>query len=95
MQIGFVPERDAVQMAPLLDAGHPYIAFVTKILTGGRSPIPVVQADLYRTDATHPELIRPGSEPALMQPPVPRSKGCFATALLVVGSGIAAAIAVA
>jgi hypothetical protein len=51
-QIGFVPEEDAVEVAPLLDNGHPYSAEVKKILTGGLVPIPVVIADVYRTDCT-------------------------------------------
>lgn len=39
-QIGFVPEEDAQRLAPLLDEGAKCAAYVTKILTGGRSPIP-------------------------------------------------------
>lgn len=51
-QIGFVPEDDARGLSPLLDRGARYKAFLTKILTGGRSPIPVVQAYLYDAEAT-------------------------------------------
>lgn len=58
-QIGFVPEEDAADIAPLLDAGHPYLAQIKKILTGGRYPIPVVIADVYRRDATVPNLVQP------------------------------------
>ncbi|HUG77380.1 MAG TPA: HIRAN domain-containing protein [Burkholderiales bacterium] len=50
-QIGFVPEEDATDIAPLLDAGHPFLAHIKKILTGGRYPIPVVVAEAYRKDA--------------------------------------------
>lgn len=50
-QIGFVPREYAREMAPLLDAGHKQAAHCTKILSGRRAPIPVVQADLYRADA--------------------------------------------
>jgi hypothetical protein len=57
-QIGFVPEEDAVELAPLLDAGHPYRARIKKILSGGRYPIPVVVAELYRKDAEVPNLVR-------------------------------------
>lgn len=46
-QIGFVPEDDARRLAPLLDHGCRYEARITKILIGGRKPIPVVQADLF------------------------------------------------
>ena len=56
-QIGFVPEEDAADVAPLLDAGHPYLAQIKKILTGGRYPIPVVIADVYRKDATISGLV--------------------------------------
>lgn len=51
-QIGYVPEMDAQELAPLADQGAQYVAYITKILTGGRSPIPVVQAYLYGPEAT-------------------------------------------
>ncbi len=41
-QIGFVPELDARELAPLLDRGATYEARIKKILTYGRCPIPVV-----------------------------------------------------
>jgi len=62
-QIGFVPEEDAVDIAPLLDAGHPYLAEIKKILTGGRFPIPVVIAEIYRKDATVHGLVKSGTQP--------------------------------
>jgi hypothetical protein len=93
VQVGFVPEVHAVEMAPLLDRGHPYVAFITKILTGGRSPIPVVQADIYRTDSTHPELTRPGSEPDLVAGHGTGRSGCLATIALSVAVATAAGIA--
>lgn len=92
-QIGFVPEQHAVEIAPLLDSGHPYVAFITKILTGGRSPIPVVQADVYRTDSSHPELTRPGSEPALVGGRGAGRSGCLSVIALSVVLGTAAGIA--
>ena len=56
MQIGFVPETDARDMAPDLDSGCPHRAYLKKILAGRRAPIPVVVASLY-----HPETAqRPG-----------------------------------
>jgi HIRAN domain-containing protein len=56
MQIGFVPETDARDMAPELDSGCPHRAYLKKILAGRRAPIPVVVASLY-----HPESAqRPG-----------------------------------
>jgi hypothetical protein len=82
MQIGFVPEVMAREMAPMLDAGYPYLAFITKILTGGRSPIPVVQADLYGLDATLPELVRPGSEPDLVRAEAVSRTGCMSVVVI-------------
>jgi hypothetical protein len=64
MQIGFVPEDDAVDVAPLLDMGCLHHAYMTKILTGGRVPIPVVQAYLYAMDATVPDAISQDQVPA-------------------------------
>ena len=56
LQIGFVPEEHATELAPYLYSGSKYHAYVTKVLTGGRSPIPVVQVELYGPEATLPEL---------------------------------------
>lgn len=50
--IGYVPEMDAKEMAPLLDQGHLQYADFKKILTGGRCPILFVVGDIYRPDAT-------------------------------------------
>ncbi len=49
--IGFVPREYAAGLAPALDSGSKQHAYLTKILTGRRAPIPVVQANLYRSDA--------------------------------------------
>jgi HIRAN domain len=46
-QIGFVPDDDARQLAPLLDDGCRYEARITEVLTTGRGPIPVVQARVF------------------------------------------------
>lgn len=51
---GYVPERFAVEMAPLLDQGFPYRADLTKVLTGGRTPIPVVQVRVFGQDGQVP-----------------------------------------
>lgn len=53
-QIGYVPESDAVRIAPLLDAGGRVAASVKKVLTGGRVPIPVVVASVYSNDSDVP-----------------------------------------
>lgn len=48
--IGYVPRADAAELAPLLDEGAKYAAYVTKVL-GYKKAIPVVQTDVYRPDA--------------------------------------------
>src|SRR5256885_12444632 len=80
MQIGFVPEDYAVDVAPLLDSGLPHDAFITKVLTGGRSPIPVVQAYLHRADASSAHLVFEKDVPAKVPPPQP--SGCTLALLL-------------
>jgi hypothetical protein len=54
--IGFVPEEHAIDVASFFDEGCKYRAFVTKVLTGGRVPIPVVQLDVFTPDANLPDL---------------------------------------
>lgn len=56
-QIGFVPREDAADIAPFLDAEHPYSARIKKILSGGKYPIPVIVVDIYRKDATVPNVM--------------------------------------
>ncbi|HUF74069.1 MAG TPA: hypothetical protein VMR74_14390 [Gammaproteobacteria bacterium] len=46
-----MPEQDAVELAPLIDQGAKGSAVLTKILTAGRSPIPVAQVYLQNADA--------------------------------------------
>ncbi len=73
-QIGFVPEADAIEFAPLLDKGCLHHAFVTKVLEGRRSPIPVVQAYVYRSDSGAKHA---APEAAVPQKP-PAGRGCLA-----------------
>ena len=63
MQIGFVPEDYAPEVAPLLDAGHPHKAEVKKII-GYRYSIPVIQAYLYATDSDEPGIVFNANVPA-------------------------------
>lgn len=83
MQIGFVPASDAPDVAALLDTGALQDVYITKVLTGGRSPIPVVQAKLYQADATEEGLTRPADVPA------PRGGGAAKTgcAIVVLAAG--------
>jgi HIRAN domain len=103
MQIGFVPEEDAVEVAAHLDAGRPHVAYIKKILTGGRSPIPVVVASIYGPDAARSDLvfehqIPPKTEPlhktpsASRAPSTPESTG--SRSAVVVMLFIAAALGV-
>lgn len=64
VMVGFVPEDDAVDMAPLLDQGCRYEAFFTKVLSGGRTPIPVVQTYVYGANATVEGSITQADTPA-------------------------------
>jgi hypothetical protein len=82
MQIGFVPEEDASALALPLDQGYPHVATITKILTGGRVPIPVVQAYIYRRDALVGAAVFPSGVPAKTTP-----TGCLTVVL-----GIALAV---
>lgn len=50
-QIGFVPEDLAVTIAPLVDQLWHQKASITKLLTRGRSPIPVVQLQMFCPEA--------------------------------------------
>lgn len=63
MQIGFVPEEFAPDAAPFLDRGCPHMARIKKILRGGRVPIPVVEADIYRPDAGVEGMVFPADVP--------------------------------
>lgn len=46
-EIGFVPDDDARQLAPLLDDGCRYEARISEVLTTGRGPIPTVQVRVF------------------------------------------------
>lgn len=56
-QIGFVPEDDAEDLAPLLDAGNRYAARVKKILQGSSHQIPVIVVEIYGPDADADALV--------------------------------------
>jgi hypothetical protein len=77
----------------LLDNGHPYSAEVKKILTGGRVPIPVVIADVYRTDCTLDGVVRPDANLKTVAPPQ-RGANSRSAMYLVVAIAIAIVVAV-
>jgi hypothetical protein len=64
VQAGYVPEEIAIELAPLLDQGLPHTGVLTKVLTGGRTPIPVMQARLFRVDAGIADLVLEHEVPA-------------------------------
>jgi hypothetical protein len=51
-QIGYVPREDAERLAPVMDRGCKYEAYLTKILSGEWAPIPVVDVSLYHVNAS-------------------------------------------
>jgi len=75
MQVGWVPEEHAVDIAPLLDSGYRHGATI-KILwkwEGGDIPIPIVVASIFRSDATRPDALLesdvPAAQKAILFPP--------------------------
>ena len=78
-QIGFVPETDAIEFAPLLDRGCLHHAFVTKMLEGRKSPIPVVQAYLYQSDSDAKDAV---PEKAVPQKRIPGHAGCLVVLII-------------
>jgi len=50
--IGYVPREYAATITPLLDTGSLQAASCVKILAGRQAPIPIIQAYIYRPDAT-------------------------------------------
>jgi uncharacterized tellurite resistance protein B-like protein len=97
-QIGFVPEKDAVDLAPLLDQGYRHTAWVKKMWQGRSIPIPVVIAEIYRPDTAKSESVRedevpPKRTPSFVPPPPPPGptsarRGCVIPLALTVGSAL-------
>ena len=100
MQAGYVPEEHAIDVAPLLDAGHKHIAYVKKILTGGRTPIPVIVASLFSPDADRPDAIAEHQVPrkplvsVSASAAAPKKSGCLLALAVLFGlaSGVSWAI---
>jgi hypothetical protein len=83
MQVGFVPEDDAREMSHFLDEGCPHQAYITKILTGGRVPIPVVQANVYRSDSDVEGVVFEADAPEKRLHKSPSGLGCLTSVILV------------
>lgn len=84
-QIGYVPEDDASEMARLLDQGCLHIAYVKKVLNGAKAPIPVVVADIFRSDAPIKGAVREGEIPLKRTYGLPAA-GSIVKALLAVAA---------
>jgi HIRAN domain len=92
MQVGFVPEEHAVDIAPLLDSGYRHGATI-KILwrwEGGDIPIPIIVASIFRCDATRPDALResevPAAQKAILFPPSsPAPRGTTSNMKLLAG----------
>jgi hypothetical protein len=97
MNVGYVPEKHAVEIAPLLDTRYKHHAYIKKMLTGGRTPIPVVVTSLYLPQAERPDAVLEEQVPAAQRPtffdgPSVSSRGkrgCLSV-LLIIGSLICA-----
>lgn len=47
LEVGYVPRDDASEMAPLLDSGQKYSAYVKKTWDACQYPVPVIVASIY------------------------------------------------
>jgi hypothetical protein len=56
-------------MAPLLDSGYKQLAYCSKILDGKRTPIPVVQLDIFQAGSTVGGAITSDHVPPRVPPP--------------------------
>jgi hypothetical protein len=76
--IGYMPERNAVEFAPLIDGGARHEAEVKKLLRGERGLIPVVWGDLFSANSQsgRPSPVVQFAEP----PPAPRDAGVHPSA---------------
>lgn len=83
--VGYVPNDFAKSVAPLLDRGCLHRAYFTKVLTGGRSPIPVVQAYFYNPDAQTEGAVAEGS--VLTTPQRIAASGCAPILLMGIAIG--------
>ena len=96
MQLGFVPEEIASDIARLLDSGCPCEAEIAHVLPGTRQPVPVLAIALYRADSTVVDMVQPDaplrrsdSLPVPQAPAPVEASGGFWKLLLVVVLGFA------
>ena len=89
--LGFVPEEDAREIAPLLDRNYSHIAYLKKLWQGDRFLIPIVIASLFRPDTTYPGVVQEAAVPPSRPTPALKQGGC-AGALVFAGAGILLAV---
>jgi hypothetical protein len=100
MQVGFVPEEHAVDLAPLLDAGHKHSAQIKKLWSweGGDIPFPVIVAHLFGPDSTRAGAISEKEVPAAQKPPLLEAggaarRGCLPMVLVALAAAAGASVA--
>lgn len=83
--VGFVPESEAIELAPFLDDGCRSRAWIKKILENTRAgyPIPIVEGEIYSSDSSVSD--------AVTQTQMPESKnsessGCLPGCLIVLAA---------
>ena len=81
--IGYVPHAAAKTLAPLLNQGCRHTAYVTRIEGSPRKPIPVVQAHLYRPDATVEGAVSEAQVPPENTPKLRMGAGKSGCAILI------------
>jgi hypothetical protein len=91
MQVGFVPEEHAVDIAPLLDAGHKHGAHIKKLWSweGGDIPYPIIVASLFAPDCARPDALAERDVPAAQKPLILEAgargkRGCLPLVLVAV-----------
>jgi hypothetical protein len=85
-QIGFVPERDAKALAPLLDKGYKHIALVRAIWEGRSVPVPIIDAEIFPPDTENRQAVAENQVPKKRSASAPMLIGfaVFAAVFLVV-----------
>lgn len=83
--IGYVPESDAVRLAPLLDGGALQSASVKKVLHGRQAPVPVVWGELFAADAPVQHAVKKSDLPRAV---VSHRSGCLSLLVLIAAAGV-------
>lgn len=79
VQIGYVPEEVAAEIAPLLDSGSKVRASVKRLLTNTRRgyDIPVIEGQIYGEHARVPGAVTEAEMPTKMDPSKETGPGCM------------------